>query len=527
MKKTISTIAVIFAGLLAIAAMSINQIYAQQPPAEIQTQTQTQTQLQAQAPADAISPSDVSNLRATPGDSEVLLVWDVASDNTAVTGYKIYRGTHSVQTSEDNYDLPVIPVGAVTSYTVKNLTNGAAYYFSITAVDAAGNESANYALEASVAPQTGFNAQNVQDDGATPQVKKVISEDAITVQVVFSEQVALPQDHPESAFTIIKTLDKSALQIQNAEIDKRDGTGATVLLTTAPQEAGAEYVITAGIEIKDLAGNPVISGTSDTGAFKGSEVVRQQITASAAASADSSSAASASGDTSAPVVTGGIADLEDRISITFNEPVKLPENPKSKFSIVSAQDVSAVLEILNVSLSVDGMTLYITTAEQAPVIYIVNLEGITDAKGNVLAGEAALVEVGGRGASVEDLTPPEDVTDFIASVKNAETGAIALEWKASKNSAGDLADQMLYHGEGKDAEKFSAASSLGADATAAEVADLAGGKWYTFKVTAKDEIGNESSGAIAAIFLPETGPGMIAAGLTALIMGAYSRKKKK
>jgi len=50
--------------------------------------------------ADAITdtqvPSDVDNLSAVAGDSQVQLSWNPATDNVGVTGYKIYVGSKSV-----------------------------------------------------------------------------------------------------------------------------------------------------------------------------------------------------------------------------------------------------------------------------------------------------------------------------------------------------------------------------------------------------------------------------------------------
>lgn len=62
------------------------------------------------------------------------LTWD-ANTETDVTGYNVYMGTQS-----GLYGAP-LSVGNTTSYTVGNLTGGRTYYFSLTAVDSAGNES--------------------------------------------------------------------------------------------------------------------------------------------------------------------------------------------------------------------------------------------------------------------------------------------------------------------------------------------------------------------------------------------------
>jgi hypothetical protein len=62
------------------------------------------------------------------------LTWD-ANVETDLAGYNVYMGTQS-----GVYGAP-ISIGNTTSYTVGNLTGGRTYYFSLTAVDGAGNES--------------------------------------------------------------------------------------------------------------------------------------------------------------------------------------------------------------------------------------------------------------------------------------------------------------------------------------------------------------------------------------------------
>ena len=66
--------------------------------------------------------------------ASVTLRWQ-ANQEPDISSYNLYYGTQS-----RNYGLP-IPVGNETSYTVDNLTAGTAYYFALTAVDTAGNES--------------------------------------------------------------------------------------------------------------------------------------------------------------------------------------------------------------------------------------------------------------------------------------------------------------------------------------------------------------------------------------------------
>lgn len=555
-QKKIARIALLVLLLTAIAPAS-NLVYAQGSGTSSTGASQ-----------DTIEPSDVENLQATAGDSEVRLTWDAATDNVGVAGYKIHRGTQSVNTPGGNYNLPTIPAPNERTYTVRNLSNEQTYYFSVTAVDAASNESINYAYEVSATPRRNLRLASVEDDGRPPQVAQVSAEDSVTTLVVFSEPVRLPEEQPESDFVIAKSTDHSRLAVQQARVDERDQTGRTVVLTTAPQTENAQYVVTVGIRVEDMYGNPIISGTSDTGTFRGSGR-RAPSTGQRGASgqtnqppanqsqtpADSTPqnsppaqnnspsgepneqsgtttgqqtpAADANNiDTQPPVLIAGSADYDNRMTVTFSEEVTLPPNPQTQFSITNKTNQQR-LPVRNISLSVDGKTAYITTDPQQAVQYEVRAGGVTDLSGNPIAQTNSVTITGMRSSSIEDLIPPEDVMNLIARVKDAERHIVELQWRPSPNSAGDLADQLLYQSLGRTNLRYGSSTSLGTSTTAVDVQDLRGGRWYTFKLTAKDTAGNESRGAAASVFLPQTGPGMIAAGVTALFMGMYSRRKKR
>jgi len=80
---------------------------------------------------DTTAPSVPTGLTAgTTTSTSVPLSWTASTDNVAVTGYDVYRGTTLVGTS------------TTTSYTVTGLTAATAYSFTVRAKDAAGNVSA-------------------------------------------------------------------------------------------------------------------------------------------------------------------------------------------------------------------------------------------------------------------------------------------------------------------------------------------------------------------------------------------------
>ncbi|MDQ6418151.1 lytic polysaccharide monooxygenase [Paenibacillus sp. LHD-117] len=83
-------------------------------------------------PADTTAPTAPSNLAASNvGTTSATLAWSGSTDNTAVTGYKIYNGSSHLVT---------VPATS-TSHTLTGLTSSTSYAFKVTAIDAAGNES--------------------------------------------------------------------------------------------------------------------------------------------------------------------------------------------------------------------------------------------------------------------------------------------------------------------------------------------------------------------------------------------------
>jgi len=80
---------------------------------------------------DTVPPSAPASLTATAvSSSQINLVWAASTDNVGVAGYKILRNGN-----------PLVTVGAVTFYLDNGLAPSTLYSYTVTAVDAAGNES--------------------------------------------------------------------------------------------------------------------------------------------------------------------------------------------------------------------------------------------------------------------------------------------------------------------------------------------------------------------------------------------------
>jgi predicted phage tail protein len=93
-------------------------------------------------------PTAPQGATAARGDRQVSLSWQPPSSNggSAIGGYRVYRGT------TPGGEILVATIGNVTSYTNAGLTNGVRYYFTIAAVNGAGEGPASN--EASATPAT-------------------------------------------------------------------------------------------------------------------------------------------------------------------------------------------------------------------------------------------------------------------------------------------------------------------------------------------------------------------------------------
>ena len=101
----------------------------------------------------------------------------------------------------------------------------------------------------------------------------------------------------------------------------------------------------------------------------------------------------------------------------------------------------------------------------------------------------------------QDTTAPEDITDLTAVPGD---GMVTLNWTASINGEGDLANQVLYIDSGSG---YSEGQNLGPSAVSYIASSLNNGQLYKFKITCIDEVPNESAGAVAeAIPQPAQAP---------------------
>ncbi|MBU1018977.1 MAG: hypothetical protein ABII07_05805 [Patescibacteria group bacterium] len=467
----------------------------------------------AYADDDLQTPSDVEGVTAVAGEGSVTLSWEMATDNVGVTGYKIYYGLDSVSEDGGTYTFGSLETDNVLEHVFEDLEGGVTYYFAITALDAAGNESEYYSYEASAAPAA------TAEDTESPYIVGAEALTDMVLEVMFSEDIELPLDGV-IAFSIVNLETGEELETLDAYVSEE---ASVVLVTTGTQEAGVSYMITAGTEVMDTAGNAVISGTSDSAVFEGGLEALTE-TEEEHDSADEEEEVIVVEDLASPEIDDVESDGVTSVIVTFNEEVMLPEDIALAFELIRSDNGDA-LEVLTATQGDDLAVVTLETAEQDPgEDYILTVSGVTDLAGNELTNTfdrtASFKAVT---LDIADLLPPEDVTEFIASLFG---DGVELNWTASVNTAGDLDDQLLYQSE-DGGDSYGSAESLGANATSHSVEDLEEGATYTFKLTTVDEVGNESEGVITTVTLPTTGAGLgVVLIATALGTGLLHRRKR-
>lgn len=489
------------------------------------------------------TPEDVTGLDATAIDTHSIgLTWDTAKDGGGgnVDHYRIYYGTFSVfEAGEGEYDSSTDTPGNTTSYVVDELDPNTPYYFSVTAISSDDLESGQYSLEASATTMAEEGGEAPEGtDTTSPTVTSVAAPDKMHVKIVFSEPVQLPAESPEMAFGIVEQINPAnSLEVMGAVMDAMDATSKTVLLEVAEQSVNVNYIVTAGVLIKDLAGNPIVSGSTDSGLFLGSAneppameeneepVIEEETPAEEPVIEEETPAVEEA------VSTPEAEDCDDMdcflAHMTEGTPATVMESDNNYTYKLTITGTDGNNVVVNYSAKKHSSVLFSSTEMECKVAKGSYADANAYRKVFSLDNCSGDLVTGYEAVKLADTTPPENVTNLILTFREQlEQFAIVLRWTPSLNTAKDLVDQMLYMSMDR-GSTYDSGKSLGDSATTTEVASLEGGKEYTFKVTTKDASGNESTGAVKSIRLPQTGMGVgLALMLSVLGANKVLRRKK-
>lgn len=461
--------------------------------------------------ADEEAPGDVEVVNGEALNGAARITWEASTDNEEVTGYQVHYGLTPVEEVGQSFD-EMINAGDTLSYVVNGLENDTEYFFAVVAYDAAGNESINWSPQVAVTPNGDASAA---EDNEAPTVSSAEATNKFEVSVEFSEAVELPMEDAQDAFAIENDDTFEPLIVEDAVLDEDDDSGKTVILTTAEQEEGAFYTLTVGIDVADAAGNPIVSGTSDTAAFIGS-------------GSEPMSEEEVSGMTE---VLNVEAVDNTNIVVTFDRTIFLSIDPSEDFEITAVDDPTVVLEVLGVELGADengteDAVALITTSEQEDRQYKVVVYNVADEDGMEIEDNESLF----RGVAIvetpiEDIIPPDDVATFLAdTMLEAEKYAVKLTWEKVQSANADAVKQTIYQStdEGGNYDKT---ADLDPEATEYEIKNLEAGE-YWFKLTQTDAAGNESEGKVIKVSLSETGPEMAGLLLLSVGFGRMFRRKE-
>lgn len=319
--------------------------------------TTSTTSLPVQITVDNAAPTVPTNLQANNITSaQALLSWDVANDNTAVSGYKIFKD-----------GIPLTTVTG-TSYVVSGLSPASNYAFTVSAYDALGNESSqstqlSVTTLPDVPPQVSLTSPisgttvraiipitvTATDDVNVNRVEfrvdgVLVDVDSVAQGNVFAvsfDTTTLSDDVHELKATAVDSLNQSSEVVASITVDNQSPEAPTDLNAQAESSAQVNLSWTASIGdvayykvfrgSVEIAGN--VSGTSysDTGlaptttyayTVKAYDAVGNESPATT-----TSVTTPASPDIEAPVVTNGLPNgtlpagtTSVTMSVTTDEP---------------------------------------------------------------------------------------------------------------------------------------------------------------------------------------------------------------
>ncbi len=463
--------------------------------------------------ASAEPPEAIDNLSATAGDGYIDLSWDeaVSPSGGIILSHRIYYGTTAVPADGDGeYDTDIDTSSSSTEHRVNDLSNGVTYYFAVTAIDDSGEESLYYSNEASGTPSA---------KSATAEEPEEVSAEEVEADDSFGSAEGLTVDSAEQMtndsvkIILSSDLDTSTeaedFSVQNQRTsDYVVVNGGVIQNNTIVLQVNEEFVeddiyeVTASSAVKDLNGNPVSSGFTDTVTFTGAVFFENP---------------------ELPSEETDIFTEEDPILIE-EDPIVIEEDPIR----AEAEQNTDILEDPFAGLGNDFLTNEFETSdsventtsdfsESEPSLFddfnSSALPEITTDNTNSTDDFNLLNEYDSSAASTPSSLP--EVTDLkVDSAQMNSEGQISIYW----NPPAGIQSQVFYYREGLAA--WSQGETLAASTTEKRI-KVKPNTNYQVRITVKSSIGTESYGQSTSFStnLSQSGPAAwVAIGL-ALLFG--------
>ena len=192
-------------------------------------------------PTDTTPPSAPTGLVATAGDTVVDLSWE-ANTESDLAGYNVYRS----EASSGPYNKVNAELITTTTYHDTGLTNGTTYYYVVTAVDNANNES-TYSNEVSATPEAWISNVSDSPDAFSPNADNRY--DTSTISYFLTKKGSVTIKLYDENNNLVRTLKDNLLESEGANTAIWDGRDDNDNLL-----ADGTYVYT--IDAVDSQGNP-------------------------------------------------------------------------------------------------------------------------------------------------------------------------------------------------------------------------------------------------------------------------------
>jgi fibronectin type 3 domain-containing protein len=382
-----------------------------------------------QAP-DTQAPTTVTGVTGTAAGSSASVTWTAATDNVAVTGYSLYRGTTAGFTADASSK---IADTTTTSYSDSSLAVGT-YYYKVIATDAAGNLS------------------TVSD--ASP---------AVTIAD------STPPTTPTGLATTV-TGGSVALS-WTASSDNVGVTGYSVHRGTT-----ADFTASAANKLANVATTSYIDSNLDPGTWYYRVIA---LDAASNASTPSDVASAAVSDSIAPTAPTGVSATATGTSVAVGWTASTDNVGVAGYSVYRGMTSSFTVDASSKIADVSG-TSYADTVSGAGTFYY--RVTASDAAGNVSAASSA------ASVSIPDTTAPSVPSGLTASVAGSTA---TLSWTASSDDVA-VTGYSVYRGATADFTADASTRIGGTSTPSYTDSGLAVGTYY-YRVIALDAASNASA----------------------------------